>query len=305
MNLSQLTNDYAIPENLSFEETKQGLICACISNEVCKAAIYLQGAHLTEWQPSSHKPVLFLSDRSDFLPGRAIRGGVPIIFPWFGARTATSYSQRTDGPLHGFARTSQWTLVDATVDGGDVHVTLMLDPHDTTRALGWDDFRVFYKLAIGKELDLQLIVENRSQSTMIFEEALHSYFMVSDVRQISIKGLANTEYLDKTDGFRRKRQQEPSLTLTGETDRPYLNTESTVQLEDGGFRRRIEVWKEHSRTTVIWNPWSELSRKLSDMNPDGWQRMLCVETANASANAVSLESGHQHTMHARITVNEV
>jgi glucose-6-phosphate 1-epimerase len=305
VNLQDLSDNFAIPDVVSFEEAEPGgLIRVLITSAACTAALYLQGAHLAQWQPVGHEPVLFLSDRSAFLPGKAIRGGVPIIFPWFGARTATQYSARTDGPSHGFARTSEWQLTAADIKRDDVHLTLTLDPTDTTRALGYDGFHLTYKLVIGAELDLQLTVENQSTTTMLFEEALHSYFMVGDAQKISINGLANTEYLDKTDGFKQKRQQESVLRLTGQTDRPYLDTKSPVDLDDPILNRRITVEKQNSRTTVVWNPWSELTAKLADMSANGWRSMTCIETANAGSNAVILPSGDQHAMHAHIIIKD-
>jgi glucose-6-phosphate 1-epimerase len=305
VNLKHLIDNHTIPGVLSFHETEHGLIRVSVKNTVCAAEIFLQGAHLTQWQPSGHKPVLFLSDRSAFLPGKAIRGGIPIIFPWFGARTANQFSPRTDGPSHGFARTSEWQLAAADANDDVVHLTLTLGPSDVTRSLGYDHFHLTYKLSIGAQLDLQLTVKNQSGIPMSYEEALHSYFMVGDVRQVTINGLANTEYLDKTDDFKRKRQQEALLRLTGETDRPYLNTEASVNVDDPVFMRRITVEKQNSQTTVIWNPWSELTAKLADMSADGWQRMTCVETANAVDNAVLLGPGEQHTMHTRVIMCEL
>jgi glucose-6-phosphate 1-epimerase len=304
MNKEQTAHKFAIPGILAIDETEHGLTRATITSGACMAEIYLQGAHITKWQPVGHKPVLFLSERSDFLPGKAIRGGVPIIFPWFGARTTTINCSRTDGPSHGFARTSDWQLASATVDGYDLHLRLTLAPNDKSRSLGWDDFWLTYELTIGQALRLQLTVENRSETPMVFEEALHSYFMVGDAQQARISGLANTVYFDKTDGFKRKFQEAPYLVFTGETDRPYLNTEAAVDLEDPAYKRRITIAKLGSKTTVVWNPWSEVTANIADMSTDGWRRMTCIETANAAENAVTLAPGGQHTMQATISVNE-
>jgi glucose-6-phosphate 1-epimerase len=302
MNKQHLTDNYAIPGVLAFDENEHGLIRALITTAACSAEIYLQGAHLTQWHPAGHKPVLFLSERSGFLPGMAIRGGVPIIFPWFGARTATPYSSRTDGPSHGFARTSDWQLASATVDGDAMHLTLTLGPTDTSRSLGYDHFLLTYKLTIGTTLALQLRVDNFSQSPMLIEEALHCYFLVGDAKQITIGGLVNSEFLDKADGFERKIQKDSVLEITGETDGLYINTEARIDLNDPTLGRRITIDKLGSKTTVVWNPWSELTAKLADMSSDDWLRMACVETANAVDNAVTLAPGAQHTMQADITL---
>jgi glucose-6-phosphate 1-epimerase len=304
MELQTLTERFAIPGILSFAATEHGLTRATITTPACNAEFYLQGAHLTEWQPSGEQPVLFLSDRSAFEPGKAIRGGVPIIFPWFGARTATLDSPRTDGPSHGFARTAVWNLAFAAIAGDDLHLTLTLAPNEASRALGCGQFQLAYQLVLGAELRMSLTVANPGTGPLHFEEALHTYLRVGDTRKVRIGGLSSTEFIDKTDGFKRKHQSEPTLTLTGETDRPYLNTEQTVTLDDPVLRRSITVSKSGSRTTVVWNPWSELSAKLSDMSPDSWQTMTCIETANAADNALILQPGKHHTMQAHITVRE-
>ena len=304
MDLQTLTDHFAIPGVLAFSKNEQGLIHASITTPTCTAELNLQGAHLTRWQPTGQKAVLFLSDRSSFTPGKAIRGGIPIIFPWFGGRTATAENQRTDGPSHGFARTADWTLAFAALSNDDLHLTLTLSPNDATRALGYDHFQLAYQLTLGAELRLQLAVANQSAVPLHFEEAFHSYFSVGDAQQISIVGLADTDYLDKTDEFKPKHQTESLLKLTGETDRPYLNTTATINLDDPVLNRRITVCKANSKSTVIWNPWSDLTAKLADMVPDGWLSMTCIETANVASNAITLAPGQQHLMEAHISVQE-
>jgi glucose-6-phosphate 1-epimerase len=302
MDLQQLTDNFSIPGVLAFSENVNGLIRATITTTSCNAELYLQGAHLTRWEPDGHKPVLFLSERSSFTPGKAIRGGIPIIFPWFGARTATPTNPRTDGPSHGFARTADWRLAFAAVAGDDLHLTLTLSPSDTSRALGFDDFQVAYQIVLGAELRVQLTVANLAETPLHFEEALHTYLAVGDAQQISIIGLSDTEYIDKTDGFKRKRQKESPLRLTGETDRPYVDTLNPVNLDDPVLHRRITIDKSNSKTTVVWNPWSEQTAKLDDMTPNGWVEMTCVETANAADNAITLGPQQAHTMEAHIFV---
>lgn len=304
MDLQTLSDNFAIPDILSFSQNEQGLVRASVTTPNCTAELYLQGAHLTQWQPTGAKPVLFLSDRSFFAPGKAIRGGVPIIFPWFGSRTPTPDSSRTDGPSHGFARTADWTLDFAALAGEDLHLTLTLSPSKTSIALGYDHFKLVYQLTLGTELRLQLSVINQATSPLHFEDALHTYFSVSDAQQVSIVGLSDCNYLDKTDNFKRKNQSEPLLKLTGEVDRPYLDTEVSVNLDDPIYRRRITLDKSNSRTTVVWNPWSELSAKLPDMAPGAWLKMVCIETANVATNAITLPPGEQHLLQSHIFVED-
>jgi glucose-6-phosphate 1-epimerase len=305
MDLRHLTDHFAIPGALTFSENENGLIRANITTPACTAELYLQGAHLTHWQPTGQEPVLFLSERSFFTPGKAIRGGVPIIWPWFGARTATSENPRTDGPSHGFARTSLWTLAFAAIAGDDLTLTLTLGPSETSRALGFDNFQLAYQITLGVELKLQLTVANLADTPLHFEEAFHTYLAVGDALQISLIGLSDTEYLDKTDNFARKRQSSVPLTITCETDRPYLNTLVPVVLVDPVFHRRINVDKANSKTTVVWNPWSDLSAKLPDMTPTNWQAMTCVETANALENAITLAPRSAHSMQTHLIIETV
>jgi len=300
MDLQTLTHHFAIPGVLAFDQTEHGLIRARVTTPACTAELYLHGAHLTHWQPAGQEPMLFMSPRSLFEPGKAIRGGIPVIFPWFGPRTANDCSDRTDGPSHGFARTQEWELAFAAVAGDDLHLTLTLGPSDASRSFGFDHFQISYNLVLGKELRIQLTVANQSESALCFEEALHTYLNVGDVQQVEIIGLSDTEFIDKTDDFKRKRQAESPLVLTGETDRPYLNTMTPVNVVDPVYKRRITVDKSNSRSTVVWNPWSILSAKLPDMEPSCWLTMLCIETANVGEDLITLPPGGHHIMHAHI-----
>jgi glucose-6-phosphate 1-epimerase len=286
----------------SSETDAGGLSKILVSTPTCNAEIYLQGAHLTHFRLADSEPVLFLSKRSKFTQGKAIRGGIPIIFPWFGARTANALSDRTDGPAHGFARTSLWQLDSATMEGEEVVVTLTLGPDANSRALGYDHFLVTYTLRLGKSLDLSLSVKNLASSPLLFEEAFHTYFSVGDSTRATVTGLEQTEYLDKTDGSKRKRELSPFLLLTGETDRPYLNTKAPIDLSDPLLNRRINIEKQNSNTTVIWNPWKTSIAKFTDMEPDDWLQMLCIESGNAGENAIILNAEQEHQMHVQVSV---
>jgi glucose-6-phosphate 1-epimerase len=302
--LEELNHQFAIPGALTFVPGGGGLITAQISTPACTAQVYLHGAHLTAWQPAGRAPVIFLSERSSFAADKPIRGGVPIIFPWFGARAATPDNPRTDGPSHGFARTSLWQVTFAALASENLHLTLTLAPDETSQALGFDHFQLAYELVFGTELRMRLTVANEATTSLHFEEALHTYLAVGDATQVQIGGLAGTEFFDKTDGFKSKRQSEEMLTLTQETDRPYINTSATVTLDDPSLHRRIMVAKANSQTTVVWNPWSALSAKLPDMAPDGWRSMTCIETANALENAITLAPREAYMMEAHIRVEE-
>jgi len=306
MNLQkQLMERFGINGVLVFKQNEGGLISAVVTTPTSTAEIYLQGAHLTHWQPNGQEPVLFLSERSAFQPGKAIRGGVPLIFPWFAARTATPFCDRTDGPSHGFARTSEWLLVEAGRSKDDFEMVFRLTNNDASREVGFESFSATYKICVGSELELELIVENQSAQTFQFEEAFHTYLAVGDARKISVSGLQNLEYIDRADSLKLKRHEETEFHLSGETDRLFVDAGGKIEIEDPVLKRVISVDKLNSQSSVIWNPWDQLTAKMSDMAPDGWSRMVCVESANANKNAVVLPSGKHHTMHARVAVSSL
>jgi len=312
MDVAELQNKFGLPGVLGFEKTASGLVVAHITTPQAKATVYLQGAHLTDWQPAGQKPVLFLSARSAMEPGKPIRGGVPIIFPWFSER----HDGKT-GPQHGFARTSVWELAFAALAGDDLHLTFTLEPTEVSRDLGFDHFKLAYAMTIGRKLTLELTVLNDSGSggahahgadsgaslgaPLVFEEALHTYYAVADAQKVSIDGLGGTAYIDKVDGFKPKVQPAGALRFTGRTDRPYFNTTATCVLHDEAGARRIVIAKSGSRSTVVWNPWKELTATMPDMEPDAWLHMTAVETANIGENTLTLKAGETHAM--RVTVS--
>jgi glucose-6-phosphate 1-epimerase len=288
---------FGISNAVRFEDTPGGLVRALITGPQADATVYLHGAHITSWTPSGQQPVLFTSSRSRFEPGIAIRGGVPIVFPWFGPR-----ADGASGPLHGFARIAEWSLESALLrPDGAVELSLALTSNEVSRALGYDSFHVRFRVALGAALEMEMEVHNQSEAPFRFEEAFHTYFAVSDVRRVSITGLGNTAYVDKTDAFARKKA-ERLIRITRETDQVHLNTAARCEIDDPGWARVIVVEKEGSDTTVVWNPWIEKIRTIADMAPDDWQGMLCLETANALENAVVLPIGGVHRMRATIRI---
>jgi glucose-6-phosphate 1-epimerase len=295
MNLTELNDDFGIPGVLFFDEHND-LVRANVSTTVAKATVYLQGAHVAEWQPIGQQPVLFLSRESEFVAGKAIRGGVPISFPWF----ANRHDGKT-GPSHGFARIQDWTLAFAALAGEELHLSFTLAPTPLSRELGFDHFRVAFQLTIGRSLTMQLTVANDGDAPLVFEEALHTYFAVSDVREVTVSGLEPTAFVDKTDNMTEKPAANVPLTFASATDRVYPDTAATCVIHDKPGKRDITIAKTNSDTTVVFNPW----KGMADMGADEWPKMLCVETVNAAANAVTLASGKSHTMQAHISVESI
>ncbi len=293
-NLSRLE----IPGIAVFETGEGDLVRLTVHSALADAHIYLHGAHVTHFQPHDKAPVLFLSQQSLFAADKPIRGGVPLIFPWFGPR-----ADHPESPAHGFARTSDWEVESLANDGdGIVTAVFRLASDARTRALWPHDFEMHYRVAIGRNLTLTLEVDNVSSEPFTFENALHSYFTVGDVREISVSGLENAEYVDKTDHFQRKRQGPEPIRITQETDRVFENTRKTCVLDDPGSHRRVTVEKSGSQTTVIWNPWIDKAAAMADFGKDEWPHMMCIETANAGANVITLAPGKSQSMRAVISV---
>jgi D-hexose-6-phosphate mutarotase len=261
-----------------------------------EALVYLNGAHLAHWKPAGQEEVLFMSKESHFAAGKAIRGGVPIIFPWFGGR-----SGHPESPAHGFARTMNWNVAacEQRPDGGCA-MTLELLSNDATRATWPHDFSLRFTIAAGKKLTMTLTVANTGAGPFTFEEALHTYLAIGDIAKTSITGLAGVTYIDKVDGFKKKQQGPEPIVISGETDRVYLATKSPCVVTDSAWNRKITVAKENSDATVVWNPWIAKAKAMADFGDDEWPQMVCVETCNVADHAITLQPGQSHAMTAII-----
>jgi glucose-6-phosphate 1-epimerase len=263
------------------------------------AHVYLHGAHVTHFQPRGARPVLFLSRQSQFsggMPGRAIRGGVPLCFPWFGSKSGDPAA-----PSHGFARLLAWDVAEVTRDDrGRARASLRLTANDYTRRFFPHDFTATYTVTVDARLHLELTVQNEGPTPMVVEEALHTYFAVGDVRRVSIRGLERAPYVDKTEAFARKPAEGSPLAIARATDRAYPGARGDVTIEDPEWARSIVVTKAGSATTVVWNPWIENAKTMADLGDDEWTEMVCVETANAMDDALTMSPGAEHTMSAAI-----
>ncbi|HEV2098979.1 MAG TPA: D-hexose-6-phosphate mutarotase [Stellaceae bacterium] len=298
MRAEELAAEFGIAGVLDFAETEHGLVKAAVSLDGVSGDLYLQGAQATAWQPATERPVLFTSPHSAFAPGRAIRGGIPIVFPWFGPNRHAPAA-----PQHGFARTATWRLDGVeTVDAGSLTLTLSLGDGDVSSPFWPDRFRAIYTVTFAQTLTLRLAVQNRAPHPIVFEEALHAYFAISDIAGTAIAGLAGTTYIDKTDAARRKLQVADPVTITAETDRVYLDTPAQCVIEDRGWRRRIVIEKIGAASSVVWNPWAEKAAAMADLGDPAWRGMVCVESGNIADNAVRLAADAEHQMSTAISI---
>lgn len=268
-----------------------------IASPAANAELYLHGAHLTSWQPDDQEEVLFLSDRSHWEGGQPIRGGIPICFPWFRNKQGDPQA-----PKHGFVRIQSWQL-DSVVLHPNASVTVVSSTvaDDFSRRWWPYDFRLTYRLHIGRNLQLELIVANTGGTPFRFEEALHTYFHVGLAQRVQVRGLDGVAYLDNTDHNRRN-VQSGALAFSKPTDNAYFDTESPVDLVDPVLHRTLTTAKENSASTVVWNPGREGAEAMPDFGAEEWQKMACIEASNVLACAITLPPGEEHRMAATLSM---
>lgn len=297
--LERLNDEYALQQGnnyLRFIEGKGGLPVAEVNNNQARATISLQGAHLLSWIPVGDKEVIWLSDAAKFEPGKAIRGGIPICWPWFGAHGSLmdGVNANSGFPAHGFVRTANWQVLAAEdLEGDRTRLTLTTQPRPENAPMWPQQTTLQFQLTIGKKLEIELITHNNSSQPVKIGQALHTYFRVGDIGKVVLHGLEDTDYLDKLEDYKLKRQTGP-ITINEEVDRIYLNTGTDCLIEDRALKRNIIINKCGSNSTVVWNPWQESASKMGDMGDAGYRTMLCVETANAATDVVTIEPGKAH-----------
>lgn len=269
-----------------------------ITNHLATAVVLLQGGQLIQFQPHGAAPLLWENPDAQFQQGQAVRTGIPICWPWFGDLNCNpkpvqnEFQKLPTQPAHGFARTGTWGLYD--YNSHETGTTLRLKLLDTHCPL-----HLSLEIEVGVKLSLRLITHNLSQKPIHFSQALHSYFPTQNISQTSIHGLANCEYLDAIDGWKKQHQTGP-VTFCEETDRVYLgNVESLKIMHRNGQRVESQntlIESSGSASCIVWNPWKEKSARLSQFSPEAYQSMLCVETANAASDSIKLIEGATHTL---------
>jgi len=286
------------PEGARLEKGQGGLERLLLQAAEAQASVFLQGGHVSHFQPKGEKPVLWMSGESRFEAGKPIRGGVPVCFPWFGPKAGAP-----EAPMHGFARILTWAVSGVTREpDGSLRAVLELSAESAARAGFRHELALSLSVRVGRSLRMELTVRNVNGAAAGFEAALHSYFAVSDVRAVRIRGLEGLAYIDKTAAMARKPGEAGPIAIAAETDRVYPGSTGTVTIEDPGWHRRIVISKSGSRTTVVWNPWIAKAKALPDFGDDEWTAMVCVETANAGDDFIRLAPGASHAMTATIEV---
>jgi len=287
MIIETLNQRYAIADVLTFQAGMDNQPIATIHNDNATAEISLYGGHVLSYKPHGETAdVIFLSNLATCAKGKAIRGGIPICWPWFGADP--------DGlgrPNHGFVRNRPWQLIAAEViDCGTTRLTLGLSDTEETRVLWPHSFDLSIVMTIGAAFGVELMTRNTGNTTFSLTQALHTYFTVGDIQRVRVRGLEGTYYLDKVDRDTRKLQT-GAIAVTGEMDRIYLDVPADLTIDDPALDRLIHITSHGNSTAVVWNPWIEKAAAMSDFGNSEYQTMICVETTNAATDVVELAPG--------------
>lgn len=288
MNIDELDDKFGIEGEIGFYEEDE-LVYVMVSNKYADSTICLYGAHIISYSPARNMEILWMSPYSSFEQGKAIRGGIPVCFPWFGPH-------QTDEnlPQHGFARIMNWEVIKTeTLDSGENLIGLQLNSSDKTKEFWPHDFCAEMIFTVGTKLNVTLKVSNTSTEAIEYTSALHSYFSLSGIENITIEGLENTRYQNQLDGGDYI-QETPLLSINKAETRHYYNTETTCVINDSIFNRRISIEKSGSKNTTVWNPWVETCAEMDDMPNNAYETFVCLETVNKIDDVIKLTPGESH-----------
>jgi glucose-6-phosphate 1-epimerase len=298
MDISELNEKYRVAGEIEFSTGTGGLPVIVISNQHATSLIFLHGAHVVSYQPKGSHDLLWMSPDSVFEEGKAIRGGIPICFPWFGPHPTDTLL-----PQHGFARLHNWEVAGtSTLENGASQINLHLHHDPATMALWPFEFSASLTVTVGPKLEVKLTITNTSDKIFTYTDALHSYFSVSSLPAVSIDGLGGTIYYNGADHV-RQRQLDVLLVIFNEMNRRFIDHTADCIIYDTGFKNRVRVSKTGSKVTVVWNPGPVATKKIADIPDDGYNGFVCVEAANAYKDAITLAGGEQHTISTTIEAN--
>ncbi len=299
IDIDELDDKFSIEGEIGFAELEEDLVFITVSNKYADVDICLYGAHITSFRPTGQMGILWMSPDSNFEVGKAIRGGIPVCFPWFGPHKTDS-----EKPQHGFARLMYWDVAATSTNAsGESIVKLQLRSSEETKAYWPHDFCAEMTIVVGKKLTATLKITNTSGEPFDYTCALHSYFSLSAIESVTIEGLKGLTYYNQNTGENGV-QEEEILEINEPLTRHYLNTETPVIIADSAFRRRIKVDKAGSKVTTVWNPGAETCAKIGDLPDDGFETFVCVEATNAFDYPVQLASGESFETSAIIGIDD-
>jgi glucose-6-phosphate 1-epimerase len=284
-----------LPPSVTTQELTPDFPVLEIRHPNCTASIALNGGHLMHWTPTGQAPVLYMSPETLLQQGKAIRGGVPICWPWFGP-----HPSNPEFPAHGFARISPWQLLSAAEDAEGITLELGLDSSTATKQLWPHDFELRLQVKLGSSMDLSLRMKNTDDKPITITGALHTYLCVADTSQTVVHGLEGSRYLESRLAPEQIHQNGPVM-FDREVDRNYASA-ATVEVEDQAGKRRLIIEKSGSHSTVVWNPWIEKSKRLSDLPDEAYHHFLCIEAANSGLESITLAPGETHILGQRVRI---
>ncbi|MCL2103434.1 MAG: D-hexose-6-phosphate mutarotase [Kiritimatiellaeota bacterium] len=278
---------------IMFRSDEAGLPIVSLVNTYAACEVSLYGGHVLDYRPAGLGPVLFVSKRAVFEPGKPIRGGIPICWPWFGKAEQTVLPA-VPLPLHGFARIMQWNLSETEYTANTTELRLSLSDSELTRQI-WDfAFALKLRIRLEQHLTLELVTENRDTRPFDLSQGFHPYFRVSDISAVSVHGLNGATFTNHPSPQRE--QQHGTLTLQGETNRIYTPEKNEIAIRDEKLKRATLITFSGTRNVVVWNPWAERIKTFDDLAPDDYTRMLCVEPANLGDTSITLDPNERHTL---------
>jgi glucose-6-phosphate 1-epimerase len=261
-----------------------------VNNDSASAKIALQGAHIFHYAKNTEVPTLWLSDVSDFEDGKAIRGGIPICWPSFGMNNP-------DLPQHGFARTSLFEHIETKeIDSNTTQVILQLKDSKESLKLWSYKFELELKITISDSLTMELTTTNLDTKEFKITQALHSYFSVSSISDVKVKGLDKKPYFDALSS--EQCIQDGHISFEKEVDRVYQEVDGEVVLQDSS--RAITIKNENSSSVVVWNPWIEKCKRMRAMSDDAYKEFVCIESSNAFDDFKIIKPNQKHTLKATI-----
>lgn len=283
-----LNQRFGAPGRIAFRTGEAGLPIIALVNTYGTCELSLYGGQVLSYRPMGHVPVLFTSKAAVYEPGKPIRGGIPICWPWFGPSIERAL------PPHGFARLMQWGLQATEYSSDATEVRLMLSDSELSRRFWPYVFELTLRVWLDQRLNLELTTVNRDTRPFTLTQAFHPYFRVRQIADITVRGLDHAPYTDFLNGHANV--QDGMLNIRSETDRVYEPAAPECVLHDPGIGRAIALAFTGTRTLVVWNPWIDKARAMADFGDDEYLSMLCLEPANTADNAVTLEPGSQHTL---------
>lgn len=291
MDLDQLC-EYEIGDELRFVEIEHGFTYIEINNTRAHATISTYAGQVLSYQPVGQQDdLLFVSDKAHFVEGKAIKGGIPVCWPWFGADP-----DDRGRPAHGFVRNRQWEVTGTgSLADGATRVVMGLTDTDGTRGIWPHPFRLSLEITVGDSLRVALVTHNTGDKPVTISQALHTYFRVGEIGKVRVLGLDGNEYLDKTAGFALKTQAGP-VTVDGEVDRIYTGVAGDLVIDDDSLGRRIRIKSAGCSTAVVWNPWIEAAAAMGDLDDDDYRKMICVESANAGPETIDIRAGGEYRL---------